>query len=114
MGQQALLEIMSVRWIWGNDIVDRTEGLYLSGYVTYLGDLPLVAVVCVLGVVFQGLWACELVVAGRGGADVTLACDLSGKACDRARYWGLKVLGLFRYPMTSVCQCRSSHLGRSR
>jgi hypothetical protein len=88
MGQQTLLEIMSVRWIWGNNILNRTEGLYLSGYVTYLGDLPLVAVVGVLGVVFQGFWACELVVAGRGGADVALACDLSGKACDGARYWG--------------------------
>lgn len=48
----------------------------------YLGDLPLIAIIRVLNIVFQGLGACEFVVARRGSADVALACDLAGEACD--------------------------------
>lgn len=54
--------------------------------MTCLGDLPLVAIVRILGVVLQGLWARELVVARRGRADVALACNLSRKASNGARY----------------------------
>lgn len=53
----------------------------------HLGDLPLIAIIGILDIVFQRLGACEFVVAGRGSTDVALACDLAGEACDGAGYW---------------------------
>lgn len=54
----------------------------MNGHDAYLSDLPGIALVGVFGVVLEGLGACEFMVAGRGGADVALAGDLTGEACD--------------------------------
>lgn len=61
-------------------------GLSLAGDWTYLADLPLVALVRVLGIILQGLWARELMVTGRGGTNVALPGDLAREAGNRARY----------------------------
>lgn len=55
---------------------------------TYLGDLPLVALVCAGAVVGEGLGTGELMVGGWGGDYVALACYLAGEAGDGTGDWG--------------------------
>lgn len=57
--------------------VVRLEGLL---------DLVLVAAVGVRGVVLEGLGTHKVVVGGRGGDDVAVACDLAGESGDGAGY----------------------------
>ena len=49
----------------------------------YLFDLVLVSCVCAGTIVGQGFRACELVVGGGCGYDVSLAGDLASETC----YW---------------------------
>lgn len=61
------------------DIVDRE--------FTHLANLPLIALIRILGIILQRLRTCEFMITRGCRTDVSLSGDLASKSRDRAGYY---------------------------